>query len=96
MPTTVTAKGQVTIPKRIREALGLKPGTKVEFVLDGHGHAIVESVAPDAVASAAGALRPYARRRAGESEMEMMERVRREVANEAAREGRPSRHQRSS
>lgn len=29
--TTVTAKGQVTIPKPIRDLLGIVPGTKVEF-----------------------------------------------------------------
>lgn len=27
----VTAKGQVTIPKNIREELGIKPGTDIEF-----------------------------------------------------------------
>ena len=27
----ITSKGQVTIPKRIREYLGLKPGSEVEF-----------------------------------------------------------------
>ena len=31
MSTTVTSKGQVTIPKAVRDQLGLKPGTKVEF-----------------------------------------------------------------
>lgn len=31
MSTTVTSKGQVTIPKAVREQLGLKPGSKVEF-----------------------------------------------------------------
>ena len=29
----ITKKGQVTIPKEIREALGLKRGDSVEFVL---------------------------------------------------------------
>ena len=29
----VTEKGQVTIPKRIREAAGVLPGTEVEFAL---------------------------------------------------------------
>ena len=31
MAATVTAKGQITIPKAIREALGVVPGSKVEF-----------------------------------------------------------------
>jgi len=31
---TLTSKGQVTIPKRIREELGLEAGTEVEFILD--------------------------------------------------------------
>jgi len=34
---TVTSKGQVTIPKRIREELGLEAGTEVEFILDDDG-----------------------------------------------------------
>ncbi len=31
MGTIVTSRGRITIPKRIREALGLKPGSEVEF-----------------------------------------------------------------
>lgn len=31
---TITSKGQVTIPKGIRERLELEPGERVEFVLD--------------------------------------------------------------
>lgn len=30
---TITSKGQITIPKEIRDALGLYPGTRVEFEL---------------------------------------------------------------
>jgi antitoxin PrlF len=33
----VTSKGQVTIPKRIRDYLGLKPGSVVEFRYVGDG-----------------------------------------------------------
>lgn len=33
----VTAKGQVTIPLRVRRALGIGPGSEVEFELDEHG-----------------------------------------------------------
>lgn len=31
MSTVVTSKGQVTIPKAVRDRLGIKPGTEVEF-----------------------------------------------------------------
>jgi len=33
----ITSNGQVTIPKTIRDELGLLPHTEVEFVLDGDG-----------------------------------------------------------
>ena len=31
MATTVTTKGQVTIPKPVRDLLGIKPGNLVDF-----------------------------------------------------------------
>ncbi|CDM24286.1 hypothetical protein BN940_09126 [Castellaniella defragrans 65Phen] len=31
----VTEKGQVTIPKRLREAAGILPGSQVSFALEG-------------------------------------------------------------
>ncbi|HWD59819.1 MAG TPA: AbrB/MazE/SpoVT family DNA-binding domain-containing protein [Stellaceae bacterium] len=33
----MTSKGQVTIPKRIRDYLGLKPGAEVEFTIGAEG-----------------------------------------------------------
>jgi len=34
---SVTSKGQVTIPKRVRQALGITSGSKIEFdIVDGH------------------------------------------------------------
>lgn len=33
MTSTLSSKGQVTIPKRVREALGLRAGDAVEYVL---------------------------------------------------------------
>lgn len=37
MTVSVTSKGQVTIPKRVRQALGITPGSKIDFDLDGGG-----------------------------------------------------------
>jgi antitoxin PrlF len=37
MSTTVTSKGQVTIPKRVRDLLGLVPGSSVDFEVSGEG-----------------------------------------------------------
>jgi antitoxin PrlF len=36
MKTTITSKGQVTIPVAIREAFGLKNGDVLEFIEDGN------------------------------------------------------------
>jgi AbrB family looped-hinge helix DNA binding protein len=33
--STVTSKGQITIPVQIRRALGLHAGSKLEFIADG-------------------------------------------------------------
>lgn len=41
MATTLTVKGQVTIPKHVREALGLAPGDGVEFAVNAHGEVVV-------------------------------------------------------
>ncbi|GAP36546.1 hypothetical protein ISF6_2386 [Piscinibacter sakaiensis] len=40
MATTLTSKGQVTIPKRIRDTLGLRPGSAVEFSVNA-AHEVV-------------------------------------------------------
>lgn len=34
MQATITAKGQVTVPKPIRDKLRLKPGDRIDFILD--------------------------------------------------------------
>ncbi len=33
--STVTSKGQTTIPRKIRQALRIKPGDKLEYVVEG-------------------------------------------------------------
>jgi antitoxin PrlF len=37
----VTTKGQVTIPQKIRERLGITPGSEVDFELDDAGARLV-------------------------------------------------------
>lgn len=39
----MTSKGQVTIPKRMRDALGLQPGSEVEFVPNGSGDIVIRT-----------------------------------------------------
>lgn len=45
MSTTLTVKGQVTIPKHIREALGLKPGMPVNFAVNRDGEVVIREAA---------------------------------------------------
>ena len=58
MATSVTSKGQVTIPKRVRQALGITPGSKVEFDIQG-GSArlkLVKKQIPSRIADGPGIL----------------------------------------
>jgi antitoxin PrlF len=41
MATTVTSKGQVTIPKRVRDAMGIRPGAQVVFDVNDAGEIIL-------------------------------------------------------
>jgi antitoxin PrlF len=42
MPSAmVTSKGQITIPKRIRDFLKVKPGDRVDFDIDAKGTVVV-------------------------------------------------------
>jgi AbrB family looped-hinge helix DNA binding protein len=42
MTTTITVKGQVTLPKKVRDAVGLKPGDKVEVRATASGGVYIE------------------------------------------------------
>ena len=60
MATTVTSKGQVTIPKEIRDLLGIGPGSAVEFSLDEAGRVVVEKIGGERPKSRFEALRGMA------------------------------------
>ena len=58
MKTTVSEKGQVTIPKALRDRLGLGPGQVLDF-RERNGRLIAEKLPDrDAVSSVYGILRP--------------------------------------
>ena len=42
MVTTVTSKGQVTIPKPVRDHLGIEPGSEVNFRRADDGSIVIE------------------------------------------------------
>jgi antitoxin PrlF len=45
MSTVVTTKGQVTIPKKVRDHLGIVPGTAVDFELADDGRVTLRKTA---------------------------------------------------
>lgn len=59
-PARLTSKGQVTIPKPVREALGLSPGDAVLFRVEGE-HAVLART-PDLLALAGSVRVPLGRR----------------------------------
>ena len=46
MSTTLTSKGQVTIPQRIRDALHLLPGAAVAFSVNASGEVVLHPPRP--------------------------------------------------
>lgn len=57
MATTVTSKGQVTIPKRVRDRLAIGPGSRVEFELTPGGQVVILKVGDEKAAGRFEALR---------------------------------------
>jgi antitoxin PrlF len=53
---TLTSKGQTTIPKEIREGLGLQPGDKMTFTLLSNGTVVLRAKTKS-VLSLGGSLR---------------------------------------
>lgn len=60
MTTTVTAKGQVTIPKPVRDLLGIGPGSKVDFRRAADGSVVLERAERQHVPSRFEKLRGHA------------------------------------
>jgi antitoxin PrlF len=58
----LTAKGQVTIPKGVRDGLGLRPGDEVEFVSEDGDYRLRKVVRANPFKRYRGALRAQAGR----------------------------------
>ena len=56
MESAITTKGQATIPKAIREHLGLKPGDRVKFFVHPDGSVVLLPKVP--VSALRGMLQP--------------------------------------
>lgn len=48
MGHAITNEGQVTIPKPLRDLLGLGAGDEVEFVVEDNGRVVLRKALPDA------------------------------------------------
>jgi AbrB family looped-hinge helix DNA binding protein len=57
MKSVVSEKGQVTIPKEIRDRLGIKPGQSLQFSAEGGKLIAIKTDARDAVDRVSGILR---------------------------------------
>lgn len=62
MATTVTTKGQVTIPKSVRDLLGIVPGSKVDFRRAADGSVVLTRADKKSPASRFAKLRGHAGR----------------------------------
>jgi antitoxin PrlF len=70
--TKLTTKGQVTIPKDVRERLGLRPGDEIDFVEDRAGFRVQKRV----LASPFKKYRGYLKGLAGHDPDELLEQMR--------------------
>lgn len=54
---TMSSKGQVTVPREVREELGLVTGSRVAFDILADGRVVIELARPRSVMTLAGVLR---------------------------------------
>ena len=74
MATTLTSKGQVTIPKRVRDLLGIEPGSTVDFERAEDGRIVLVKIADKAAPNRFARLRGHAGKGLGTDELMAMTR----------------------
>lgn len=60
-PTTITQKGQVTIPVSVRKRFGFKPGDQVKFIVTRQKEVKIKSAKRFSIMSLYGSLKPKVR-----------------------------------
>lgn len=70
--TKITSKGQITLPKQVRDNLGLRPGDEIEFVLDGTSYRVKKVLKENPFT----AWRGYLKEHAGEDVDALIEEMR--------------------
>jgi len=81
--STVTSKGQVTIPKHLRDQLGIVPGEQLIFTLEDDEIRIARSLS--IIERTAGALRPLPGTHIPETAEEMRRMAEEVIAEDALR-----------
>jgi AbrB family looped-hinge helix DNA binding protein len=79
----ISAKGQVTLPRKVRQTLQVKPGDQVEFVLK-QDTVVLQPLTASSARALGGSLRRYARTRPAEPARGV---ARKETTRAAAQEG---------
>lgn len=86
MSTTLSTKGQVTIPKTIRDVLKIRSGDRVDFVLE-NGEIKLRAVEKEKAKSLAGSLNKYSK--SGFSDNDVREITKKKVAIDTTKEDSP-------
>ena len=78
----LSSKGQITLPKSVRQALGVQSGDRIQFEME-NGAVILRAMGPSTAEALAGSLQRYADNRRGGSGVR--KKVRQEVSRAAAK-----------
>lgn len=86
--STLTSKGQITLPKELRDRLGVREGDRVVFQVDEQGRVILVPETRDPLGNLVGLLRHRAKGRPATVE-EMNEAVRARAAEKLGARDKP-------
>jgi AbrB family looped-hinge helix DNA binding protein len=81
---TISSKGQITLPQKIRKAMDVKTGDRLSLVLENE-QVVLRPLSRTSASALAGALRRYGRERAAKDSTRAL--VKKEAARAAAKEG---------